>query len=37
MYVRTIRSQALPGKLDEGDQTWREFWLSPKAQAMIGS
>ena len=37
MYVRTIRAQALPGKLDEVDTTWREFWLSPKAQAVIGS
>ncbi len=33
MYVRTIKHSIRPGKLDEFDRLWQEFWAAPKAQA----
>jgi hypothetical protein len=38
MYVRTIKHHIHPGKLDEFDRLWREFWSAPQAKAaFIGS
>ncbi|MGH2411382.1 MAG: hypothetical protein ACRDGS_13600 [Chloroflexota bacterium] len=38
MYVRTITNHIQPGKLDEFDRLWREFWAAPRAKAaFVGS
>jgi hypothetical protein len=38
MYVRTIKTQIRPGKLDDFDRLWQEFWAAPPVQAaFLGS
>jgi hypothetical protein len=38
MYVRTIKHQVRPGKLDQFERLWQEFWRAPQAQAaFVGS
>jgi hypothetical protein len=38
MYVRTIKHDIRPGKLDEFDRLWQEFWAAPRAKAaFVGS
>jgi hypothetical protein len=33
VYVRTTKNHIHPGKLDEFDRLWHEFWSAPRAKA----
>jgi hypothetical protein len=38
MYVRTVKTHIRPGKLDDFDRLWQEFWATPHVKAaFLGS